>query len=147
MSRWPALRTPRGGLDGLTLPKLILAMLICLIVPMACGLVLFFASGPLGDRIGYAGDGPILTMGLGLMLIYSPLLAWVGLVPGVPLFLLALSRGWAGWISAATTGAAIGLLFATLVKAGALFALFGALNALIFWLALRWLHPKGFGVA
>lgn len=147
MTRWPALRTPRGGLNGLTLPKLILAMLICLIVPMACGLALFFTAEPLGDMIGYAGDGPILTMGIGLMLIYSPMLAWVGLVPGVPLFLLALSRGWAGWAIAMVTGAAIGLIFATLVKAGAVFALFGALNALIFWLALRWLHPNGFGAA
>ncbi len=144
MTRWPALRTPTGGLTGLTLPKLLLAMLICLAAPMAIGLALVFSAAPLGQAIGYAGDGPIFTLAIGLFLVYSPILAWIGLVPGVPLFLLAMARGWAGWVVSLCVGGLIGLVLSALVDTSSVFALFGAFNAIVFWCALRGLHPTGF---
>jgi hypothetical protein len=127
---WPALRT-RAGLR-LSWPRLALAGAIAWAAPVPLGALLI----GLGALLRQAPEAPLQVTGF--FLVASAYLSWAGLLVGVPLSVLALRRGWAGWAVALGTGAALGAAagLATGLEAG--IVLPGALViAAVYWLALR----------
>ncbi len=98
----------------------------------------------LGSLFGQSsGFGGVIYFA-GLILTYAFLYSWMGFVPGVPLAVLALHKGLAGWAMAllggGLSGAGVGAFLGVPIPA----ALVGALMAGLYWLALRLLAPRAF---
>ena len=73
--------------------------------PAVIGAPLLMGTGYLIEAAGI----DVLEVGMiGILLIYSPLFAWLGLLPGALLLRLALRRGVGGWAMALIIGLALG---------------------------------------
>ncbi len=102
------------------------------------------------DRIGLQGFASPLGE-TGSVLIFSPFLSWAGLLPAIPLGIWALSKGWAGWLSAVIAGSIFGGFIWALIVAGDWAALpigmlIGAGFAALFGVCARMTNPKVFVV-
>ena len=111
--------------------------------PAVIGAPLLMGTGYLIEAAGI----DVLEVGMiGILLIYSPLFSWLGLLPGSLLLRLALRRGIGGWAMALIIGLALGWGLAGML--GPLAWIMGSLESLIFWIGLRWrlrrrLRPAG----
>lgn len=149
-----ALRSPRHGDRSLGLGSWVVGLLTTWIAPSMIGLVLIALATAL-SRGGVAQDTGWLVglLAAGWVLVFSPLLSWIGLVALVPLFWLLLRAGRAGWASSMAAGALAGLAaMAALTAMGSAMAMlivvpFGAAAALILRAALGWLAPGALVVA
>lgn len=95
-------------------------------------------------------DGPTsYVFGLGMVVIFVPMLSWIGLVLSAPLVWGVMRAGIGGWISFALGGAACALLAAAMLDGmtPAVPVAIGVLSALAFRAILRWLRPAAFDPA
>ncbi|WP_377507731.1 hypothetical protein [Octadecabacter sp. R77987] len=140
MTRWPAIHTTVGGQRHLTGRIYAGLLALMLIVVPACGVMVAVVAGWMGN--GLNGSGPMSVLALvGVFLGYSPILSWAGLLIGMPLSVLAMSKGKAGWLVALAAGAIAGGLIGLLLQAVVVTAPFGALFGGLYWLFTRWLAP------
>ncbi len=142
MSRWPAIRTPIGGHRELTALVVIKAALAGIISPALSGGALMLLGLTLGEIFGFAGGIPKAAFGIGLVLAYSPMLSWIGMLIGVPLSIFALSRGIAGWVATLGFGGLAGALVGAPIDNAPILAIAGMVCAGPYWLTLRWLRPQ-----
>jgi len=130
--RWPVWRTDEAAGRAITWGQWTAALLIALLVPVPAGLLMVHVIAPL---LPSAATGPVELAFLGVLLVYSPALSWVGLVPGALLLRRALRRGVGGWATALVLGLILGTVLANWL--GALAWMLGTVQALIFWIALH----------
>ena len=81
---------------------------------------------------------------------FSPVLVLPGLMFAVPLTLIAAQMGYLGWMTTVFCGAAIGLAIPPLLgkaEIDLLFAVFGVLYALTFWLIILYQSPEALGLS
>lgn len=60
---------------------------------------------------------------------------------GIPLSVLAMSKGVAGWLVAAIAGTVAGAATGVLLGSGLFMAAFGTGFGLLYWVFVRWLAP------
>lgn len=86
------------------------------------------------------------VFGLGWVILFSPMLTWIGLLISVPVVWATLRLGLGGWLVFLIGGGAVGALSANILDGmHALFpALIGALSGYICRLVLKWLRPEVF---
>ncbi len=91
---------------------------------------------------------------IALILLGSPLFSWAALIVAVPVSGVLAREGFAGWGVAALLGAVIGFIIGLILGGGLtptsdveMFTGCGILLALIYWGAIRVMHPTMFGVA
>lgn len=143
-----ALRSAPRGDRSLGLGSWVVGLLTTWIAPSMIGLVLIALATAL-SRGGVAQDAGWLVglLAAGWVLVFSPLLSWIGLVALAPLFWLLLRAGRAGWASSMAAGALAGLgAMVALTAIGSGMAVlivvpFGAVAALILRATLGWLAP------
>ena len=98
------------------------------VAPMLPGL------GCLGAVMLVPGEPALALWAIGMALVFSPLLSWIGWVLALPAALWLVQRGGFGWGQAALVGSAAGALAGQVVDSPAALP-FGILALL----ALRWL--------
>lgn len=140
MTRWPAINTPVGG-QRYVAPMVYVALvtLVFLIVPVGGALLTLIAVilGGSDTPPNFATPAYLL----GILLTLSPPVSWAGLLVGVPLSILAMARGYAGWLVSTLAGAVIGLLCGMFLESPEFMAPGGALMGGLYWIFLRWLAP------
>ncbi len=139
---WPALRTVAGRVP--TWRQFALASLITLIAPVVVGASLSILFAPAHGTDAAIGFGGALFIA-GFYLAFSFYLSWLGLLVALPLSIMAMRRGFAGWAVALLAGLAVGgLIGAGLGLAPWLTAPAGLIHGGTYWLALRLLAPAVF---
>lgn len=152
MTTFPALRTtPQTDKTGR--PLLAGTFVVLIAIPLACGAVYAGISAlPWADE-ATPGQGNVFLFLLAAF-AFSPLYAGPLTLLGLPLAWAALRRGWAGWGVAAGVGAVLAGVMGVILEGGFLalaeisravplvFAGFGALYGLFFWLGARLLAPR-----
>lgn len=103
---------------------------------MAIGAVLFVSGGMM------AALDSGLTQIIGIILIYSPLFSWVGLLPGIALHWLAWRRGAGGLIVCLAIASVLGMLLSNMF--GPLAWMLAVPVSAIYWVVLRLLSPASF---
>ncbi len=130
-ARWPALRTKPVARPPLQ--RLAAAALAAWIAPPAAGAALLVLGNLLPP-----GPGPTALSVEGFFLMSSVRLSWAGLLAGVPLSVLALRAGLAGWAVALGAGAALGVGAGLAVGLEPGIVLPGSvMAAAAYWLTLR----------
>ena len=140
MTRWPAIRTTVGGHRHLTALIYAGLLTLMLIVVPVIGFLIAVVTSPFVDEL----NNNILLSQLyivGIFVGFSPMVSWAGLLLGVPLSILAMSRGMAGWGVAAGGGTLAGALTGVFLGSVMFMATFGAGFGLLYWIFLRWLVP------
>jgi hypothetical protein len=129
---WPALRTRPGLRAGPA--RLALAAVVAYLAPIPPGALLLW----LGTLVEQGPPTASHVASHGFFLLASLYLSWVGLLVGVPLSVLALRTGFAGWAVALGTGAALAASVSLLTGLEPDIVLPGAmLSAGVYWLVLR----------
>jgi hypothetical protein len=116
-----------------------LLTLMLIVVPVI-GFLIAVVTSPFVDEL----NNNILLSQLyivGVFVGFSPMFSWAGLLLGVPLSILAMSRGMAGWGVAAGGGTLAGALTGAVLGSVMFMAAFGAGFGLLYWIFLRWLAP------
>lgn len=92
-------------------------------------------------------DAISLAFGIGWVVMFAPMLTWVGLVIAAPVVWLVLRLGWGGWVSFVLGGVGAGYIAAALVggMAPLIPTASGAVIAVILRAILGWLRPAVFG--
>ncbi len=98
------LRAP--GLAGIRPAALLLSALAACGLPVPLGMALVFVIPALPS------PADAWAMILGTLLMFSPVLSWIGFAVAAPLQWLLLRRGWYGYGSAAALGLGIGAALA-----------------------------------
>ena len=139
MSIW---RSRVGGHRLVGWSDLAVAALAAWVVPMVPGLALMAMVPVMGLIPASAGEPALLAGTLGVALVFSPLLSWVGLLIGVPLSVLCLARGWFGWGVALAVGAmSAGIAAGALDMAAGVTLTVGAGAAAVFRAVLIAMRP------
>lgn len=143
MTRWPAIRTPKGVVPGWR--AFLGASIISLVVPVLTGIALTILASLVFSGPGNTSPFGALLFTAGFFLGFSIYLSWVGLLMALPLVILAFRLGGAGWVTALAIGVLTGgLIYLTLGMAWAMTLPLGAFFAAVFWLSLRWISPDSF---
>ncbi|MEJ6477868.1 MAG: hypothetical protein QNL92_04215 [Octadecabacter sp.] len=140
MSRWPAIHTTVGGQRHLTALIYAGLLTLMLIVVPVIGFLIAVVTSPFVDEL----NNNILLSQLyivGIFVGFSPMFSWADLLLGVPLSILAMSRGMAGWGVVAGGGTLAGALTGAVLGSVIFMAAFGAGFGLLYWIFLRWLAP------
>jgi len=104
---------------------------------------------PVLAGFGLSRVGPL--QGVGTVLMVTPVVTVPVLVPALALFVVALRRGRAGWLTALLTGAGAGIVAAWVIGGGPSLtavprgALQGTVFAGLFWLGARLAAPEALG--
>jgi hypothetical protein len=122
-------------------------------LPPLLGLALAAAAMGLGSLTDSMAHGLLALHAIGWILIYSPILSWMGLIPLVPLAWMLLRHGRAGWASIMVAGVVAGM--AALVplsaigggSAAGIVLPFGAFSALVLRAILARVAPTAFATA
>ena len=129
---WPALRTRPGLRAGPA--RLALAAVVAYLAPIPPGVLLLWVGTPVEQGPSAAS----YVASHGVFLLASLYLSWAGLLVGVPVSVLALRTGFAGWAVALGTGAALAAAVSLLTGLEPDIVLPGALlSAGVYWLVLR----------
>lgn len=146
------LASARGGQRLLGWRDWLAALLVVWIAPALLGAGLvglgMLFGGPEFREAADAGASQalIVLFLLGYVLLFSPVLSWIGLLIALPLVWMLLRFGLAGWLNMASMGAIAGLLAAGAVQGfhPLLPMVFGTLAALGFRAMLRARKPQAF---
>jgi len=147
MTRWPPIRTNPQAVAGKELS-----------IAFFCTWVTWIGGGLIGFLLmllvwaAQANDLPIPVRhlsGVTNILLYSPIISWVGLLPAMLLSIWAMRKGWAGWFTAISTGATVGSIALVAIARGDVNAfptgiVVGSGFAAFFWLVARIRYPKAF---
>ena len=147
MTRWPAIRTNPQAVAGKELG-----------IAFFCAWVTWLGGGLIGFLLmlfvwaAQANDLPVPIVPLSSVtsiLLYSPLVSWIGLLPAMLLSIWAMRKGYAGWfiaISTGATGSGIALVVAARgdVNAILFWIVVGSGFAAFYWLVARIRYPKAF---
>lgn len=153
-ARYPFWRTNPAGFAVSGYWPILTGILAALIGPVILGTVLVGLSG-LFSIPSNAGPqtAPVRTLEtFGIMLVGSPFLSWVALAIAIPISAIAAKQGLAGWGVAVVGGFAAGMLAALIMGATvpslemAVIGLVGLTVALLYWGAIRLVHPTAIGV-
>lgn len=120
--------TPVRGLHVL------IAGLVAWIAPLVLGCVLMTGGNVLAPV-----DGG-LSVTVGLILIYAPILSWAGLLPGILLHWLSWRQGAGGLATCLLIASILGLFISNAL--GPLALILSVPVAAIYWFVLRWLNPN-----
>ncbi|WP_163846577.1 hypothetical protein [Pseudooceanicola aestuarii] len=105
MTGWPVWRSDPALPGRLRPGQWVAALLAAWLLPALAGAALALSATAIAQLVGVDPGGlPFL----GLILFYSPLFSWVGLLPGAGLLVLALRRGIGGWAMALGIGGILG---------------------------------------
>ena len=140
MTRWPVIRTTVSGQRHLTVLIYAGLLTLMLIVVPIMGFLLALVTSLFVADLNDNGLLSLLYIS-GIFVGFSPMFSWAGLLLGVPLSILAMSRGMAGWGVAAGGGTLAGALTGAVLGSVSFMAAFGAGFGLLYWIFLRWLAP------
>jgi hypothetical protein len=153
-SRYPFWRTNPGGFSVVGHWPILTGTLAVLIGPVILGTILVGLSGifAMPSTTG-PQTSPVRTLEtLGILLVGSPFVSWLGLAVAIPVSAFAAARGFAGWGVAVFGGFLTGILAALLMNGfelsieAAVIGLVGLILALMYWVAIRLVHPTAMGV-
>ena len=106
MKNWPLLRNDPAAAARLRVRDALVAALIAWALPIAVGGVLMVVDA----LFLRSGDTATALTGVSVVLLYSPVLTWIALIPGALMLVVLLRLGWGGLGPALAVGLVIGLL-------------------------------------
>lgn len=124
------------GFLGLLKVLLYVWLLPAVMAAVALGLQKLLNTPAMGDRGLMVWAGSILVL-------LSPALSWLGLVLAAPIAVMAMDRGWFGWIPAALIGMISGGVVAYLMREP-LAIFYGAVMVVALRFGLGWRYPAAF---
>lgn len=136
MSDWPVFRTRRS--ERVAVWKFLLAALLSTVGCTVIGVVLMFLGGAFGATTELGGALYVV----GVLMLYAFVYSWIGFFPGIPMAILAVRKGFAGWGIAVEVGLLSGLVVGLFIGALLPSVFIGGVMAALFWISLRWLAPK-----
>ena len=157
VGRWPFWHTRPAGFGVTGYWPALTGSLAVLIGAPLIGAVLVYGlewAVPLAEMSPPVPPWRQFLDGIGLLLLGSPLLSWAALLVAVPVSGRLATVGRAGWGVAATAGAIAGLVMMIFVGGGLIFdaevigyIACGIVMGLLYWIAIRLIHPAAIGVA
>lgn len=146
MTGWPLLRNDSAAAAGLRATDALVSALIAWALPIAVGGVLMVFD----VLFLRSGETATALTGVSVVLLYSPVLTWIGLIPGALMLVVLLRLGWGGLGPALAVGLVLGWI-ATLLFGGPgpvpLFTAFGIVLSGVTWMVLRLRRPGAFVAA
>lgn len=147
-SRFPFWRTNPAGFAVSGVWPVPTGVLAVLFIPLLLGFILH------GIVLGFdAIDHTSVFSNVAAILIVSPIASWIPMLVAVPISGVLARTGYAGWGVAAIGGAIGGFVMGAVMNGSPaptdetlFFAGIGILLALIYWGAIRAMHPTAIGV-
>jgi hypothetical protein len=148
---WPAVRTHTSEHHGYEIGHAASIGLVAILIGLpSIGLGLSW----LVETQAVETDGGISIYSVAQMVAYSPLVSWLGLLLGVPAVYGAIRAGYGGWLVTMAIGSVVGtivllasvwiMMAFTGLRIALIGAVFGAVFAGVYWMAMRLTSPTLF---